>query len=267
LATPKNFFVNFNFYTEVIEIFEVVVLAAGNGSRMGDFTSHLPKSLIPLNGIPIIDYILKKLFYLDIHRIIFVVGYQKDKLINYLKENYSEEVELVFVTNDQVERENGYSLFCARDYIKGDRFLLLMADHVVDTEIYKSVCEMAEQGDIILATDSIANLTDPEEATKVLLKGNRICKIGKNLDTYSAIDTGVFAMSKTIFSVLEKLVTKQYKIGISDLVTQCIKDQMQVLSCDVSGYFWMDLDTKEDIELLLQQLAVDEENTESDEIL
>lgn len=232
---------------------DIVILAAGNGTRMGNFTRYLPKPMISLNNVPIIDYILKKLMYLDIQRIIFVVGYQRDTLITYLKENYYEKAELAFIINSQIDRENGYSLLCAKDSIKSDRFLLLMADHVVDFEIYKNVSDLAEIGEIILATSSFSGLNDSDEATKVLLKENQILKIGKNLELYSAYDTGVFAMSKKVFPILERLCQQQYQVSISDLVNRCIQSNLKVFSCDVTGYFWMDIDTERDMEMISHQ--------------
>ncbi len=244
---------------------DTIILAAGNGSRMGNITEYIPKPLIPLNGIPIIDYIVSELLHLNIAHFIFVVGYQKDKIITYLKDNYSQEVDLSFVVNNQIEKENGYSLFQARNSVRTNNFLVLMADHVVDPRIYSEIYDIAGTGDIILATDGITSLNDPEEATKVLLEGEEIVAIGKKLEIYSAFDTGVFAMSKTVFPIVEKLCESQLKVGISDLVTQCIKQNMHVLSCDVSGYFWMDLDTQQDIDLLLQQRSQDEKNISDDE--
>lgn len=261
------FLLKFEFRGGILEPLDVVILAAGDGSRMGNIVGDIPKSLIPLNGIPIIDFILRNLLYLNIERIIFVVGHQKDKLITYLEENYSREIEISFIANNQIHRENGYSLFCTKDSIKGDHFLLLMADHVIETEIYALIYDGASMGDIILATDGIAGLNDPEEATKVLLEGEKIVAIGKNLDMYSAFDTGVFSMSKTVFPILEQLCQNQVKVSVSDLVTQCIKRNLRVRSCDVSGYFWMDLDTKQDIELISQQLLQDEENISEDEFI
>jgi len=245
---------------------EILILAAGNGSRMGDFTVDIPKTLIPINGIPIIDYILKNLLFLDVQRIIFVVGYQKDKLVSYISDNYLEEVQCDFVTNDIISRENGYSLSCAEDFVTQDNFLVIMADHIVDTEIYRQVWEKMDHGDIILATNTLSNLNDPEEATKVLLNGEQIIKIGKKLRRYSTYDIGVFGMSKSIFPILEILCQNQHVVRLSDLVRKCIRKKLKVLSCDVSGNFWMDIDNKEDIILFLQQMLKDESDTGNDEV-
>ncbi|MHA1129714.1 MAG: hypothetical protein ACTSQQ_02800, partial [Candidatus Helarchaeota archaeon] len=73
-------------------------------------------------------------------------------------------------------------------------------------------------------------------------------------------------MSQKVFPVLAELSQTQYIIKLSDLVTACIKRHMKVVSCDVSGNFWIDLDTPEDIELFLQIYMQNEEKISGGEI-
>ncbi|MHA1265049.1 MAG: phosphocholine cytidylyltransferase family protein [Candidatus Helarchaeota archaeon] len=245
---------------------EAIFLAAGNGTRMGEFTVSTPKPLISLNGVPIIDYILRNLLYLDVERLIFVIGYQGAQLKHYLTENYSGEIELQFVKNDRIERENGYSLLCARKAVREDHFFVLMADHLVETKIYASVMDKAKGNDIVLGTDQVAQFNDPDEATKVLLEGDRIVAIGKNLNHYSAFDTGVFVMSRNIFPELMDFSRTHHIVKLSDFITHCINRGLQVVSCDVTENFWIDLDTTQDIDYLLQVLAQTEEHISDGEI-
>jgi len=226
---------------------DTVILAAGKGSRMKDYTYTIPKCLVPINGKPIIDYILQNLLELGIKRVIFVVGYKKDKLISYIKENYGDKFELEFVINDNIDRENGYSLYCARDCVKTDKFLLLMSDHIVDGEIYNGIRDVAWKGDIILATSEYLYYNDMDDVTRVLLDDDRILHIGKKISEYNAYDTGVFVMSKKVFDVASDLEKQKYKFGVSDIVNECIKRKMAVFAYDISNYFWADIDTPQDI--------------------
>lgn len=58
----------------------LLLLAAGRGSRMKKYTDDINKCLLPVNGIPIIYYSLKKARELSITKAIIVVGYQADKV-------------------------------------------------------------------------------------------------------------------------------------------------------------------------------------------
>ena len=59
-----------------------VILAAGKGSRLGNYTKDLPKSLLPLNknGDTLLDYNLKMLNTFELKKIIIVTGFNSDKL-------------------------------------------------------------------------------------------------------------------------------------------------------------------------------------------
>lgn len=58
---------------------KVVILAAGKGTRLGDLTKDQPKPMIPLNGKPMLDYILSSLPS-EISEIIMAVGYREDRI-------------------------------------------------------------------------------------------------------------------------------------------------------------------------------------------
>ncbi len=64
---------------------QAIILAAGKGTRMGDLNgSPLPKVMYPLNGIPLIKYSVENVQKAGVKDIIVVVGYQKEKVQNFL---------------------------------------------------------------------------------------------------------------------------------------------------------------------------------------
>ncbi len=70
------------------EKFNVIVLAAGAGTRLKPETDHIPKALIPLGGMRAIDYTIQKFQYIS-DRIIIAAGYGADILENYVRGKYS----------------------------------------------------------------------------------------------------------------------------------------------------------------------------------
>ena len=66
--------------------YKVCILAAGIGSRMGNFTKVFNKALLPLNGKPAICHIIEK--FPDEISIIIAVGYKKETIVEYLTHNY-----------------------------------------------------------------------------------------------------------------------------------------------------------------------------------
>ena len=86
------------------------------------------------------------------------------------------------------------------------------------------------------------------DATRVLVgPDGYIDSIGKGLDSWSAIDTGVFKMTSDVFSVIDLLTDRLgTEVGISDVVRYFGAVGRPFSTCDVGGAFWSDVDTLED---------------------
>src|SRR2546428_13552429 len=56
---------------------KAVILAAGEGARMGPFTASLPKAMIPVGNRPLLEYVVQALVENGVHDLLFVVGYRR----------------------------------------------------------------------------------------------------------------------------------------------------------------------------------------------
>ena len=65
--------------------FNILILSAGTGSRMGSVGESIPKSMIKINNKEILDYLLDKLIAFNFSEVNITVGFKKIKIIEYLK--------------------------------------------------------------------------------------------------------------------------------------------------------------------------------------
>ena len=101
-----------------------ILLAAGMGTRLRPLTLETPKSLIEINGKPLLERQVEFLKEKGINEIIVVTGYLNEKF-EYLKEKYG--VKLVF--NDKYDIYNNiYSMYLVREY--------LADSYVIDADVY-----------------------------------------------------------------------------------------------------------------------------------
>ncbi|HMP01801.1 MAG TPA: nucleotidyltransferase family protein [Gemmatales bacterium] len=104
---------------------EAVILAAGKGVRLHPHTLTTPKPLLPVQGRPILDWLLAAL-PLQVERVIVVVNYLAEKIEAHLA---SRDGGRAWVTVKQTEpRGTGDALRCCREHLRGDRFLVLNGD-------------------------------------------------------------------------------------------------------------------------------------------
>ena len=117
---------------------QALILAAGMGRRLGEFTANNTKCMLEVNGIRLIDRMLNQLKKLDLERIVIVVGYEGANLRDYLLQNYAE-WPLVFVENPIYDKTNNiYSLWLAKDYLTEDDTLLLESDLIFEDAALES---------------------------------------------------------------------------------------------------------------------------------
>src|SRR2546430_12801950 len=62
---------------------KAVVLAAGEGARMGPFTASEPKVMIPVGNRPILEHVVRALVDEGVHDIVLVVGYRRERSMRY----------------------------------------------------------------------------------------------------------------------------------------------------------------------------------------
>lgn len=113
---------------------QALILAAGMGRRLGEFTANNTKCMLEVNGVRLIDRMLSQLLRLDLSRIVIVIGYEGENLRRYVSGRYPE-APIVYVENPIYDKTNNiYSLWLARDFLLGDDTLLLESDLIFDDE-------------------------------------------------------------------------------------------------------------------------------------
>jgi len=113
-----------------MHVMKVVILAAGEGTRLRPLTNHLPKPLIKISGVSIIDRIFQSLPD-EITEVILVVEYLKGKIISQMGNSFQgRPVHYI----DQVEMRGTLgALFSAKPLLDaGERFLVVSGDDVHD---------------------------------------------------------------------------------------------------------------------------------------
>jgi choline kinase len=221
-----------------------LILAAGNGTRIASRAGDGPKPLVRLNGRPLLEHVISGARDAGIERVVVVIGYRG----NAIKEWYASQpvagVQVTWINNPDYHKANGISVLSAKKVID-ENFLLLMADHIFQTETARSLLlQRLGRDEVILAVDrNVPRIFDLDDATKVRLEQNRIVEIGKCLETYNALDTGMFLCSPALFGWLER-AAENGNCSLSDGV-RLMAQQGKFKGFDIGDSQWQDVDTPE----------------------
>ena len=242
---------------------KAIILAAGEGSRMGKLAQNIPKPLVMVNGKSIIERQLSILKQNKILDVIIITGSHNEKF------NFKN---VVYVNDlDHKKHDTLGSLIIARDYMN-DEIIITYADQIFDEKIMESVNNFS--GDIGIAVDldwekNYVNRDQhpKSEAENILINGNEILEIRKNISVCKENEKigeclGLMKFSRKASKVFldkysELEISHQGKFHnapslekalISDMIQELIDSEINVEPIYVSGK-WCEIDTPQDLEI------------------
>lgn len=114
---------------------QAIILAAGLGKRLGNLTQNNTKCMVEIHGKTLIERSLDNLSAAGVSRVVLVIGYEGQKVIDLLGNSYAN-MELVYVENPIYDKTNNiYSLYLAKDYLTDRDTILLESDLIYDADI------------------------------------------------------------------------------------------------------------------------------------
>jgi len=212
-----------------------VILAAGEGLRLG----RLSKPLAPVAGITLLERTIATVRAAGVGRVIVVVGHAKEAVAEFLEQR-ALDVELV--ENERFSVGNGSSAV-AGGTVAGERFLLMMCDHLVEPAVIGRM--IACRAPFAVAVDREPMFCEVDEATKVQVAGGAVITVARELEQWDAVDAGIFVCDRSVLDAAERALAAGE--GTWNAVKrQWIAEGRRLDVVDVTGAFWIDVDTPAD---------------------
>lgn len=223
---------------------EGVVLLAGAGSRLATARGSVPKPLVPVRGRPLINYTLEALAANGVRTVHAVVGAHAGDVIDGLKRSLPHGLELNAIENDAWQKQNGVSVLAAAHAVNG-RFFLAMGDHVFEPAIVEQLAstELRDNETALAIDRNVRGVFDIADAMKVQTSAGRVVAIGKTLNAFDAIDTGLFVATPALFRYLAAAKVND-DCSLADGV-RLMASERKVRAVDIGDSWWQDVDTPE----------------------
>jgi CDP-L-myo-inositol myo-inositolphosphotransferase len=233
---------------------KALIIAAGDGDRLGVLTKNTPKPLVSFLGLSLIERVILTSKQAGIEEYVIVVGYLGDKIKANLGNGKRLGVKIDYVENGEWQRENGISVLKAKELLNKN-FILLMADHIFDYRILKELVDYDIRKSVVLAVDR----KDPSPGdTRVLEIRRWIVDIGKDIEESNCVDTGIFLCSPKIFFYIEEAVMEG-KTELTDGIYMAAKNgDAEIFDITQIGSYaskmrkeikpwWIDVDNEKDL--------------------
>ncbi len=221
-----------------------VIIAAGRGVRLSGISDGIPKPLMPVRGVPLLERIILTCLKREVNQFVIITGYLNNKLEEYFGDGSKLGVSVEYVYNPQWERANGLSALKAREIVESEEeFLLMMSDHLFNTRMLDSILTDVSRSNLLAVDRAVGRIFDLPDATKVLCEGRRIRDIGKEIPQYNGIDCGIFRLKPVFFIAMERAIS-QGKESLSNGIEELIAMGDFEASFICEGARWLDVDTE-----------------------
>ncbi|WP_277552365.1 UTP--glucose-1-phosphate uridylyltransferase AglF [Halobaculum limi] len=234
---------------------QAVVLAAGEGTRLRPLTEDKPKGMVEVNGAPILTHCFDNLIELGASELIVVVGYMKEKIIEY----YDDEYEGIPITYAHQREQNGlaHALLTVEEHIDDD-FMLILGDNVFEANLGDVVRRQREdRADAAFLVEEV----EWEEASRYGVCDTN--KYGEIVDVVekpeeppsNLVMTGFYTFSPAIFHACHLVQpSNRNEYEISDAVDLLIKSGRTIDAIALDGWR-MDIGYPEDRDEAEERLA------------
>lgn len=225
---------------------KALILAAGFGSRLAPITDTCPKSLVPVNGKPILLKQIDNLLENGVTDIVVVSGYKAEVLEQAVSAHYPQT--RIICSVDYATTNNMYSAYLAREVVGDEGFLMMNADVFFDASVIKEL--LACEAPNAIVTDIGTYL---EESMKVVEKNGRLVAISKTVTPDEAlgasIDVYKFSAEggKAFFAkCAEYIEQKQELKKWSEVALNDILAEVEFKACPLVGR-WLEIDNHDDL--------------------
>ncbi|NLB91321.1 MAG: phosphocholine cytidylyltransferase family protein, partial [Clostridiales bacterium] len=184
---------------------QAVMLAAGQGKRLGKYTKENTKCMVEVAGKTLLEHAVESIKKAGIRKLVMVVGYQKEKLKHFVKEHIHG-IEVIFIDNQEYENTNNiYSLFLAKEYLENDDTILLESDLIFEEDLISQLVADPRKNMAV-----VAKYEHWMDGTVVLVdqKANILEFIDKHNFSYEKIDQ--YHKTVNIYKLSKEFSKNQY---------------------------------------------------------
>ena len=226
---------------------KALILAAGYGSRLAPLTDTIPKSLVPVNGKPILFKQIENLYENSITDITVISGYRANMLEAAVHDRFRD-VNII-ESVDYRTTNNMYSAYLAREAMAGEDFLMMNADVFMDASVIESLLACAHENAIV--TDIGFYL---EESMKVIEgEGGRLTHISKQISPEEALGASIdvyrfsAAAGAAFFAKCAEYIEGKGELKLwSEVALDGILPEVDFYACPLNGR-WYEIDNHDDL--------------------
>ncbi len=230
---------------------KAIILAAGRGTRLYPYTQYVPKCLLDIGGVTILEHQLNHIRDCGISEVAIVVGFGFEKVENFLRSYDGLGMKIKTLYNPFYQTTNSLISLCIARGELDDDILIMNGDDVFEIEVINKVLSDSNEKFCMPVKRKDAY---EEEDMKITLEENNIVNISKRVrSNVSAESVGLRVFRDTGVEILKRAVEEEMRTAFSEkkwyisAVQRLINRGYKIQSLDIGNLFWMDVDYPVDL--------------------
>jgi dTDP-glucose pyrophosphorylase len=229
---------------------KAVLLAAGRGTRLGSLTDHLPKPMVRVQGVPVLEHILRGLRDGGITEALLVVGYRAEAIRDYFGAGERVGIALSYV-HQATPNGTGAALLLGRAFAAEGAVLATYGDILTDPAHYRAVLDegaacLARGGGAVIGINPV---DDPAAGSAVYREGSRVRRVVEKPPPGTAVGcwniAGVSVFGGAVWGCLAALTpSPRGEYELTDAIGCLLDANREVRAVELRG-FWSDIGTPE----------------------
>ena len=225
---------------------KVVILAGGYGTRISEYTKTIPKPMIKINGVPLIEYIIKHYSSYGHNDFYIALGYKGEVIQEYFK-NFKKNWKINLIDTGSNTMTGG-RLKKLEKYLSNETFLLTYGDGISDININEKIKFHKNHKKIV----TISAVRPPARFGSLTLNGSSVTNFKEKQQLgESWINGGFFVINPSFFKLLEGDNTVLEKEPLEKVT------ELKEINAFRHEGFWQCMDHKLDKDYL-DQLIIDQ---------
>jgi dTDP-glucose pyrophosphorylase len=227
----------------------VVVMAGGLGTRLYPYTKILPKPLIPIGEIPIVEHIINRFHNYGVKLFHLIVNHKKNMIKAYFNE-VLKDYEINYADED-MPLGTGGGLSLLKEKIK-ETFFLTNCDILIDENYEKIYNFHIENNNLITIICSLKNIMIPYGIIELSLNGN-IESIKEKPNFQFLINTGMYVVEPIVLQSL----SDNEKIGFPDIIEKLRLMGKKIGVYPISDFNFLDMGQLDQMEEMRERIEND----------
>ena len=235
-----------------------IILAAGMGKRLKELTNENTKCMVKVNGVTMIERALRILDKKKLSQIVIVVGYQGQKLIDFIG-TLQVKTPIIFIDNPVYDKTNNiYSLALAKEYLCAEDTLLLESDLVYEESVIDALLE-DERANLALVDkfeswmDGTCMELDENDYIENFIPGKYL-KFSEKENYYKTVNIYKFSADFSRNIYVPFLTAYEKAMGENEYYESVIKliamlETREIQAKRLTGQVWYEIDNIQDLNI------------------